>query len=161
MLPTTVLGRTTANWQASGWRERFEVGSTTGASSQVLIISKGTCLYTRTSCSLPHRTRERRSPFRSIWIAKAVTKPWKSWKSNTLPRENGTANEEAEQDASQLEDAEDEQASESNKVPAHRSDAEVSAHMLQLVKSVNGQRFMCLCHCMGGMGNSSTPSGVT
>ena len=34
MLTTTVLGRTTANWQASGWRERFEVGSTTGASSQ-------------------------------------------------------------------------------------------------------------------------------
>ena len=79
----------------------------------------------------------------------------------TLPREDGTANEEAEQDASPLEDAEDEQASESDKVPAHRSDAEVSADMLEWVKSVNGQRFMCLCHCMGGMGNSSTPSGVT
>ena len=69
----------------------------------------------------------------------------------TLPREDGTANEEAEQDASPLEDAEDEQASESDKVPAHRSDAEVSADMLEWVKSVNGQRFMCLCRYVGGM----------
>ena len=47
----------------------------------------------------------------------------------TLPREDGTANEEAEQDASPLEDAEDEQASESDKVPAHRSDAEATQYV--------------------------------
>ena len=36
-------------------------------------------------------------------------------------------------------------------MPAHRSDAEVSADMLEWVKSVNGKRFMCLCRYVGGM----------